>query len=144
MHAMRICIEGPETLSAKIGYIVLNHSKRAKKRRLPLWILCWQAMWCWVVVVFALLHINIVHLAEVSSHTPVKCLMRENNTRVQPHYYVAIVVELDSLSIRYSVYYNFKKDSTMDVLVVGPFLPLKHIENGDRLNTKQLGKLGCK
>ena len=35
-HAMRICIEGPETLSVETLDIVLDHYKRAKKRRLPL------------------------------------------------------------------------------------------------------------
>ena len=35
-HAMRICIEGPETLSAETLEMVLDDYKRARKRRLPL------------------------------------------------------------------------------------------------------------
>ena len=35
-HAMRIRIEGPETLSAKTLDAVLDHYKGAKKQRMPL------------------------------------------------------------------------------------------------------------
>ena len=34
-HAMQICIERPETLSAKTLDVVLDHYKGTKKRRMP-------------------------------------------------------------------------------------------------------------